>query len=96
MGGAKRMLEEHERKLAIATQIAVEAGALKTCELHDDTYMEGDRDVQEAYKLGNTKFTKGDIAGEFESRTEMTDYIKRAVEELASDECGSCARWRDD
>ena len=28
--------------------------------------------------------------------TEMTDYIKRAVEELASDECGSCARWRDD
>ena len=96
MGLAKRELEEHEAKCQVALGIAIEAGVLESCEYHDDTLLEGSSDIEEAYKLGNSKWSKGELSGIFESRREMTDIIKSVVEERWAGECPSCAKWRDD
>jgi len=96
MGGAKRAMEEHESKLAHALAIAVQAGVVSTCELHEDVYLEGNEDIEAAYRLGNSQFTAGKIDGVFESRREMTDLIQQAVADNAGDECYICAKWRDE
>jgi hypothetical protein len=93
MGGYKRMMEDAEAKRAAAIEIAIEAGALKRCEYHDDVY-EGSRDFEAAYRLGNTKFSRGE-AGAFENRREMTDYIKEVIEDHPAEECPSCEHIRD-
>lgn len=50
MGQAKRMLEEIETKRGRATGIALKAGALHQCEIHEEVF-EGKKDVVNAYKL---------------------------------------------
>lgn len=90
MGLAKRLLEEEHHKSIVAEEIAVEAKALGRCEFHDVAYdIWGD--PVDAYKLGNRKFTAGEVVGVFADRREMTDYIKAAIEDSA-DECGYCAK----
>ncbi len=96
MGQAKRELEEQECKRQTALQIALEAGVLATCELHEDCFLEGNEDIEGAYKLGNLKITNGELQGAFSSRREMTDTIKEVVEEHSAGECPSCAKWRDE
>lgn len=54
------------------------------------------RSIEAAYKLGNALFTAGRCGGEFDDRREMTDAIKRVVENNSSDECYFCERWKDD
>ena len=93
MGAAKRLLEAHQHKLMVAEDIAVEAGALERCEFHDFVY-DTWGDPVEAYKLGNRKFTAGEVAV-FADRREMTDYIQDAITQSA-DECGYCAKWASD
>lgn len=96
MGLAKREFEEYEEKRQVAINIAVEAGVLEPCQFHDDTLLEGGSDIEDAYKLGNFKWSKGELSNAFESRREMTDIIKSVVEEHWAGECPSCRRWRED
>ncbi len=97
MGQSKRHMEEQERKRDDALAIAIQAGVIEECEFHPGTYYDGGADIEEAYKLGNFLFSQGDVEGAFDSRREMTDFIKEAVEEYhAVDECQCCAKIRDE
>jgi hypothetical protein len=78
-----------------AEEVALQAGVLKKCELHEEVYEPLLRaDVQDAYKLGNYKFSRGEVLS-FDDRREMTDAIKAVVEDAAL-ECYTCAKWRDE
>jgi hypothetical protein len=48
-------------------------------------------DLERACKLGNQKFTAGELKGEFKSRREMTDLIKEVIDDHVGTECPSCA-----
>ena len=92
MGGTKRLIERQEHKRAVATSIAIQAKVLRHCEFHDYVYDPGTWDITPAYRLGNYKFTKGELKEVFDERTEMTAAIKSAVED-AADECYYCAKF---
>lgn len=95
MGAVKRMHEEHEALRSLALDIAIEAGVLTSCKYHDDAIFEGRNDITEAYRLANTKATKGELNGSSDSRRKMTDAIKEVVENCAIEECPYCAKIRD-
>lgn len=96
MGIAKQSLLNHEHKRNIAIEIAVEAGVLERCEYHNDAVFRGTEEITEAYKLGNIRFTEGEVSNKFNGRREMTDIIKEVVEEDPADECPFCAKIRDE
>ena len=96
MGLLKREMERRESMLDAATGIAVQARALMRCPIHEDCVFEGSGDVEGAYKLGNYKFTAGEVTDVFSSRREMTDCIKKVVEEYEGTECPSCAKVMDE
>lgn len=96
MGGTKRVMEDHEAKRNVAIQIAIESKVLDTCEFHEDCVLVGVEDIESAYKLGNVKFTAGNLGDIFDSRREMTDIIQEVVADNAADECYICARHRDE
>jgi hypothetical protein len=96
MSGAKRMMEEQEQKRSSAISIAIEAGVLGRCEFHDDVVFEGNEDITEAYKLGNTKFTHGELDNVFSDRKDMTDVINEVVKDHPGEECPYCAKIRDE
>ncbi|ENM5750194.1 hypothetical protein [Vibrio mimicus] len=89
MSGTQRFLDSQEEKRRAAILIAIDAGALKYCEVHDDILLEGSSDIEEAYRLGNSRFTQGKLNGVFDSRTEMTDLILEA-KEYANYRCERC------
>ena len=91
MGFAKREMERHYELLGEATEIAVEAGVLEICEAHGTVMCTFAGDDAAAYKLGNAKFTAGTLRNEFQSRPELTDLIKKAIEE-SSDGCPQCQK----
>ena len=91
MGVTKRMLEHREYQRNVANRIACEAGCLKECEYHEGVLIKQCSDPTDAYRVGNSKFTKGEIDDVFDTRKEMTDEIKAAIEE-AADECYICVR----
>lgn len=93
MSGAKRMLEEAEAKRGLALHIAVEAGALEVCDIHDEPF-EGSSPVEDAYRLANSRWS--DYQESFETRREMTDFIKDVVDDHPADSCPMCARHYDD
>jgi len=95
MSFIKRLIERQEEQLDVAIEIALDARVLRKCEYHG-TLMAGDPDIQAAYRLGNARFTAGQYRGDFDDRREMTDAIKKAVEDNSPDECYSCERWNDD
>ncbi len=88
------LMDHYEEQHRVAQQIAIEADVLKVCEFHEEVY-QSEFDGTAAYKLGNYKFTEGKLTGTFGDRKEMTDAIKRAIEN-AGDECGRCAKFRDE
>lgn len=90
MGGAKRMLEEHDHKKGIAIGIAVDSGALSRCEMHTEFY-EGDGDFDEAFEHGKKQFKSKGYDKVFDSLDDMRSIIKEVVEESA-DECWRCAK----
>ena len=96
MGSAKKAAQEHEDKLSFALGIAIEAGVVKECEHHDSVYLEGNVDIEAAYRLGNAKYSAGELEGSFNSRREMTDLIQEAVRDNSGDECHACAKWLED
>lgn len=92
MGSAKDQMFREEAQRREAEEIAVEAGVLKRCPFHDVVYDPLNGDNTPAYKLGNYKFSQGELAGVFSDRAEMTDAIKAAIEDAAMEECGYCAK----
>lgn len=95
MGRAKEQQQNDEYKRQLAIQIAVKSGVLSTCKNHEDVIMDGDIDIENAYKLGNSQFTSGDISEVFDSRAEMTSIIQEVVDENSAGECYSCREWNE-
>lgn len=85
-----RSMEYEEIRQQAATEIAIDSGAIERCEVHDDILLKGNVEIEAAYKLGNARYSAGDMDGVFSSRREMTDYIQSAVE-LADLRCERCA-----
>ncbi|SEM51241.1 hypothetical protein SAMN04487857_102376 [Pseudomonas sp. ok272] len=94
MGQAKHEMMKADEKRDLASDIATRAGVLDYCERHVVYYQTG-ADVEDAYKLGNSMYSKGELNEMFEDRREMTDFIKEAVGSCA-DECYGCTESRDD
>ncbi len=92
MGLVKRQMERNEEKRAAALGIALEAGVLQSCAIHEDTIIGGSGEVEEAYDLGDDKFADGSLKDVFDSPDEMKEYIKAVVEENADGECGQCSK----
>jgi hypothetical protein len=93
MSGAKRLLEEQETQRSAGIDIALESKTLQYCEFHGDVF-EGSADLTAAYKVGNAKFSRGQLRDTFATRLQMTDAIKAAVLDHPSDECPRCAKHR--
>lgn len=74
-------------------RLALKARVLKCCEYHEEVF-EGDQGIVEAYKLANARFDKDSLGKIFDSRREMTGYIKEEVEDAAV-ECWQCAEIQD-
>jgi hypothetical protein len=91
MSFSKRLIERYEEQERVARRIAVQAGVLKHCDLHPDYIVSADAELQDAYKLGNAKFTRGELREFFDERNEMTDAIKKVVQNSAI-ECFVCAK----
>ena len=91
MGVMKRLMEQQEEQQRVATRIAIEAGVLKRCDLHIEVYDSGELDHSPAYKLGNYKLSHGELGDLFSGSREMTDAVKRAIEDAAA-ECHYCAK----
>lgn len=97
MGATKELMEHYEDQRRVAIRIAIEAGVLQRCEMHEDCVFSGGSDVVGAYKLGNYKFKKDEFKGIFDTPVEMTDEIKKVVQEHeAIDECPRCAKMMAD
>ena len=96
MGGAKRMLDDHEDKEAVAADIALQAKVLQRCAMHETLMYDG-ADPEPAYRLGNALITQNDprVAVFGGQRRELTDYIKELTEEYG-DTCYACDRIMDD
>jgi hypothetical protein len=91
MSYTKRLMELREQQHAVATQIAVEAEVLARCEYHGEVWNNyGDK--ESAYKLANYKFTNNQLTEIFTERAEMTDIIKKVIEE-AGIGCSRCAKF---
>lgn len=93
MSQTKRLMEHREHQCNVAIGIALQAGALKQCEIHEDCIFGGEKDAENAYRLGNSKFTAGELKGIFDERREMTDTIKKMIEEHSLIEgCPRCEK----
>jgi hypothetical protein len=94
MGLTKRLLEEREDLRTTAVGILCDVGALKECEFHDGIYFEGDGDLEGAYRLANSRISKGELElPDDMTRRNFTDEIKKAYEELSLTEaCWACER----
>jgi hypothetical protein len=90
MSAVKEAMEAAWEKTLAAEEIAVDAGVLLRCEVHDVVY-DNQGDPADAYRLGNYRFTNGQLGGVFTDRREMTDTIQAAIAESA-EECGYCRK----
>jgi hypothetical protein len=80
-----------ESPWSAAMAIAIKAKVMSQCEYHPDQFMLVDGgNIEDAYRIGNAKFTAGELKGVFETRREMTDKIKGIVDDYALDYCGIC------
>jgi hypothetical protein len=96
MGNADDIMAEQDSKRHAAYKIALKARVLKPCKYHEDeVIVSEDKEIVEAYKLGNARFEKDSLGEVFDSRTDMTDYIKEVVEDANTD-CWICDKMRSD
>jgi hypothetical protein len=86
------ILGNAEAQRNAATGIALEAGVLQHCPIHEDCIFTGSTDIEDAYKLGSARLKRGDetLTRLFSDQKELTDCIQEAVAMLDADECGSC------
>lgn len=92
MGYYKEQLAKAEYQETVATGIAVDAGVIRVCEFHGMTF-EGLEEPVSAYKLGNYRFSRGELSEVFGSRGEMTDAIEHVIGEQP-EECPRCVKFR--
>jgi hypothetical protein len=92
MGAMKELMLEREAMEPIAAEIAVVAGAVKLCPLHDHVLIDqyDDEALVDAYKIANAQITRGEIKlPDSISRTDFSAMINKLVEESGSD-CYEC------
>ena len=95
MSGAKRMMEQEDEQRRRAIDIAIRARVIKICEWHDDVVLRGERDVTDAYKLGN--YMRGrdtTLQGVFPKSSHLTDAIQAVANEFVLDDCPRCDNLR--
>ena len=71
-------------------------GGVSLVEFHSEIVWDLSGDREDAYKLGNARFSKGELLNHFESRRELTDAIKAAIEQSGMDGCPRCAKMLED
>ena len=86
-----KRIDANEDRERVATSLAIEAGVLQSCDIHTSVFR-GDAEIVSAYKLGNSKFESDGLGIIFADRREMTDTIKRVVENIGGTECCQCAK----
>jgi len=91
MSMAKRQMERQEDQERVAASIALEAGVLKICEIHEEIYTNYG-DEEEAYIRGEELFNKRELQGLFSDLEELKDAIKHVIENSGM-ECGRCAKY---
>jgi hypothetical protein len=92
MGSVKDQMFHEEAQWRGATKIAVDAGVLTRCPIHEDVvYDPLNGDNTPAYKLGNYRYLRVELEGLFLSRTDMTDTIDAVIKD-SSMECGYGAK----
>jgi hypothetical protein len=99
MSMVKRMMEAQDELRSLSLGVLKEVGLLTECESHADTYYDGEQgDLEDAYKLANSKVTRGDNElPSGMSRRDFTDAIKGTYEENAGiDYCPSCEKMMRD
>ncbi len=94
MSVAKRTLEDREARYAEALHLLLEVGALKECENHPGTYMDGSGDLVAAYKLANSRITAGAMeVPSGGSRKDVTDMIEAVYGDNSGlSVCPSCEK----
>jgi len=98
MGQAKRMLEEIEATRTWAVDFLVSVGTLKECPYHDSSYYDGNGDLEYAYRVLNSKISKGEITlARGQTRRDLTDALKDAYDDNSGlSRCSWCARHDDE
>ncbi|MBL4711144.1 MAG: hypothetical protein JKX75_01345 [Gammaproteobacteria bacterium] len=86
------MKEQQNQQSDVAMNIAIDAGVLTRCKQHEEVVLNAGRDTQEAFLLGNERFSKGELGNVFTFRREMTDAIKDIVAAHQADTCPNCAK----
>lgn len=89
-----RLMDHDEAKRAAAIAFAIDKGVLERCEYHEDCVYELDvTGLDAAYRSASFEFARG-MHPVFESQRDMTDYIKRVVEDHPAEECPRCEHER--
>ncbi len=92
MGQAKREAERQEQMHHVVVEIAKKTDLLYECEAHGYTISTGEVDFTSAYKYANTMYSNNDPRTEiFKNRNELTDTIKRVVEDYGTT-CPGCEK----
>ncbi|PCI09341.1 MAG: hypothetical protein COB77_00025 [Gammaproteobacteria bacterium] len=86
------MKEQQDKQNDVALKIAIDAGVLIRCKKHEEIVFNGGEETQEAYLLGNERFSKGELGDVFTYRRDMTDAIKDTVATHQASTCSSCAK----
>lgn len=91
MGFEKHKLECQEDQRRQAARIAMQAGAIHACEIHEGVYIDGGDD-ESAYRFANHLYTIRDVLADgFDTRREMTDAIKSVLDDAGST-CSFCQK----
>ena len=89
------MLANHEEKLQVATEIAIEAEVLMRCPRHYHCILHGSEGIDSALKLKSSRFTECELSDFFDSRRDMTDCIEEVFERNSPlDPCPECEHVR--
>lgn len=94
MSRIKRHMEEQEARRQEALDVCISAGTIEECEFHDGIYFSGETEVEEAYKLANSRITKGEITlSDGMTRKDFTDIVKSVHDDnSASYNCSICEK----
>lgn len=100
MRSAKTAWMDHQDDLAAATAFLVSEGRLECCEIHGEVSGGGSDDLSDFWPIAMTERRKGDHgkvpwAAGLKAR-EFTNLLKEAYEDHAGDECGYCAKVREE
>ena len=83
-------MEEDWSQTTAARRIAIAAGVLEVCEIHDDIILNTFSDNGRAYQLGNAEFNAGKLEAVFATHGELNEAIKSAIDDAAVDGCSRC------